>query len=138
MWQRDQKDYVRKVQIPYHVLTAVTPFPYLVVNIGSGVSIMKVTSPGKFERVSGTSIGGGTYWGLCKLFTRCTTFEEVLELAESGDNNEVDMLVRDIYGGDYDGIKLRGELYISDDLEKNEIVIKMYLVFRQHGCIFLW
>lgn len=70
---------------------------------------MKVTSPGQFERVSGTSIGGGTYWGLCKLFTRCTTFEEVLELAESGDNEEVDMLVKDIYGGSYDGMNLNGE-----------------------------
>ena len=109
MWQRDQKEFVRKVQMPYHVLTAANPFPYLVVSIGSGVSIMKVTSPGQFERVSGTSIGGGTYWGLCKLFTRCTTFEEVLELAESGDNEEVDMLVKDIYGGSYDGMNLNGK-----------------------------
>lgn len=34
-------------------------FPYLVVNIGSGVSILKVTGPGTFERVSGSSLGGG-------------------------------------------------------------------------------
>lgn len=26
---------------------------------------------GKFERVSGTSIGGGTFWGLGKLLTKC-------------------------------------------------------------------
>lgn len=26
---------------------------------------------GKFERVSGTSIGGGTFWGLGKLLTQC-------------------------------------------------------------------
>ena len=95
--------------MPYRILTAVNPFPYLVVSIGSGVSILKVTCPGKFERVSGTSIGGGTYWGLCRLFTRCTTFEEVLSLAETGDNGEVDMLVRDIYGGGYDAMNLRGK-----------------------------
>mmetsp|Transcript_2743 Transcript_2743/g.4124 ORF Transcript_2743/g.4124 Transcript_2743/m.4124 type:complete len:556 (+) Transcript_2743:157-1824(+) len=113
VWQRDAKDYVHKVQIPYHVLTATDPFPYLVVNIGSGVSIMKVTGPGQFERVSGTSIGGGTYWGLCRLFTRCTTFEEVLDMAESGDNSEVDMLVRDIYGSNYDQMNLKGSMVAS-------------------------
>jgi pantothenate kinase len=112
VWQRDAKEYVRKVQIPYHVLRQ-SPFPYLVVNIGSGVSILKVTSPGKFERVSGTSIGGGTYWGLCRLFTRCTTFEEVLDMAEHGDNKGVDMLVSDIYGKGYDQMNLKGRSSFS-------------------------
>jgi type II pantothenate kinase len=71
-----------------------------------------VSSPGKFERVSGTSIGGGTYWGLCRLFTRCTTFEEVLDMAELGDNKGVDMLVRDIYGSGYDQMNLKGTVHI--------------------------
>lgn len=26
---------------------------------------------GKFERVSGTSVGGGTFWGLGRLLTNC-------------------------------------------------------------------
>jgi pantothenate kinase len=39
-------------------------FPYLLVNIGSGVSIIKVTSSETYERISGTSLGGGTLWGL--------------------------------------------------------------------------
>jgi len=30
-----------------------------------------VEGEGKFERVSGTSIGGGTFWGLGKLLTKC-------------------------------------------------------------------
>lgn len=77
-------------------------FPYLLVNIGSGVSIIKVlsyfihifffTTPmpyilqiyckfdfaglqvdgdGIFQRVSGTNVGGGTYWGLGRLLTKC-------------------------------------------------------------------
>jgi type II pantothenate kinase len=95
-WQRDCKEYTIKVFIPY-----TTPsFPYLVVNVGSGVSILKVSSIGKFERVSGTSLGGGTYWGLCRLLTKCATYEEVLDLAESGNAGVVDMLVKDIYGKD--------------------------------------
>lgn len=112
-WKRDVKDFVHKVPIPYSHLFADSIFPYLVVNVGSGVSILKVSSPGKFERVSGTSIGGGTYWGLCRLITRCKSFEEVLEKAEMGDAECVDMLVRDIYGGDYGNMKLQGSMVAS-------------------------
>ena len=74
-------------------------YPYLLVNVGSGVSILKVTSPTQFQRVSGSSLGGGTYWGLSRLLTHCSTYEEVIDLAEEGDATEVDMLVKDIYGG---------------------------------------
>lgn len=82
-------------------------YPYLLVNIGSGVSMIKVEGNGKFERVSGTSIGGGTFWGLGKLLTQCKSFDELLELSYQGNNKEVDMLVGDIYGGmDYAKIGL--------------------------------
>ncbi|WOL02923.1 pantothenate kinase 2 [Canna indica] len=74
-------------------------FPYLLVNIGSGVSIIKVDGDGKFERVSGTNVGGGTFWGLGRLLTKCKSFDELLELSQHGDNSNVDMLVGDIYGG---------------------------------------
>ncbi|XP_078429206.1 pantothenate kinase 2 isoform X2 [Wolffia australiana] len=82
-------------------------FPYLLVNIGSGVSMIKVDGEGKFERVSGTNVGGGTYWGLGRLLTKCKSFDELLELSQRGDNSNVDMLVGDIYGGmDYAKIGL--------------------------------
>ena len=45
-------------------------FPYLLVNIGSGVSILKVESEEEFERVGGTATGGGTFWGLGSLLTK--------------------------------------------------------------------
>lgn len=50
-------------------------FPCLVVNIGSGVSIVKVDENGEFERVSGTSLGGGTLWGLLSMLTDARTFD---------------------------------------------------------------
>ena len=74
---------------------------------------MKVSSPGVWERVSGTSLGGGTYWGLCRLLTKCATYEEVLDIAETGDASEVDMLVRDIYGGGYEGMNLNASMVAS-------------------------
>lgn len=72
--------------------------PCLLVNIGSGVSILKIDEHGQFERVSGTSLGGGTLWGLLGLLTDAQNFDEMLEMCERGDNSNVDMLVGDIYG----------------------------------------
>lgn len=38
-----------------------SPFPYLLVNIGGGVSIVKVTEHDNYERVSGISLGGDIF-----------------------------------------------------------------------------
>jgi len=83
-----------------------SPFPYLLVNIGSGVSILQVLGNGKYERVSGSSLGGGTFWGLSRMLTNCKTFDEVIELTNFGENGNVDMLVGDIYGTDYSKLGL--------------------------------
>lgn len=88
-------------------------YPYLLVNIGSGVSMIKVSSPREFQRVGGTSLGGGTLWGLLSLLTGSRNFEEMLAMAERGDNTAVDMLVGDIYGTDYGKIGLKSTTIAS-------------------------
>ncbi|KAG6814007.1 hypothetical protein H0H92_004500 [Tricholoma furcatifolium] len=97
-------------------------FPCLLVNIGSGVSIIKVDEDGKFERVSGTSLGGGTLWGLLSLLTPATNFDaqqmtywlvEMLAFSDRGDNATVDMLVGDIYGQDYSKLGLKSTMIAS-------------------------
>jgi type II pantothenate kinase len=89
--------------------------PYLLVNIGSGVSMVKVSGPREFERVGGTSLGGGTLWGLLSLLTGARSFEDMLKMAERGDNTAVDMLVGDIYGQDmgYEKIGLKSTTIAS-------------------------
>ncbi|XP_023160107.1 pantothenate kinase 3 isoform X1 [Drosophila hydei] len=89
------------------------PFPFILVNVGSGVSILAVYGPDNYKRISGTSLGGGTFLGLCCLLTGCTTFEEAIQLATKGDNRKVDKLVKDIYGGDYNRFGLTGDLVAS-------------------------
>lgn len=89
------------------------PYPYLIANIGSGVSILLVTSPTQYSRISGSSIGGGTFMGLCSLLTGCQTFEEAMQLAKDGDSNKIDKLVKDIYGGDYPKFGLTGDTVAS-------------------------
>lgn len=89
------------------------PYPFLLVNVGSGVSMLVVNAPNDYYRVSGTSLGGGTFLGLCCLLAGCSSFEEAIALAAAGDNTSVDKLVRDIYGGDYERFGLRGDLVAS-------------------------
>ena len=88
-------------------------YPYLLVNIGSGVSMIKVSGPRDFQRVGGTSLGGGTLWGLLSLLTGARTFDDMLGMAERGDNTKVDMLVGDIYGTDYGKIGLKSTTIAS-------------------------
>lgn len=73
-------------------------YPYLLVNIGSGVSMIKVSGPSQYQRIGGTSLGGGTLWGLLSLLTGARNFDDMLDMADRGDNASVDLLVGDIYG----------------------------------------
>ncbi|CAG8898839.1 unnamed protein product [Penicillium egyptiacum] len=88
-------------------------YPYLLVNIGSGVSMIKVSGPRQFERVGGTHLGGGTFWGIMSLLTGSRTFDDMLAMADRGDNSAVDMLVGDIYGMDYSKIGLKSTAIAS-------------------------
>ncbi|GAM27496.1 hypothetical protein SAMD00019534_106720, partial [Acytostelium subglobosum LB1] len=88
-------------------------FPYLLVQVGSGVSVIKVDSETSFQRVDGTSLGGGTFWGLCSLLTGSTNFDEMVDLTIRGNNRNVDLAVGDIYGTDYSKIGLSAEAIAS-------------------------
>ncbi|KAH7161524.1 pantothenate kinase [Dactylonectria macrodidyma] len=83
------------------------PYPYLLVNIGSGVSFLKISDKNTCEQVSGSSLGGGTLTGLLSVLTQSIGFDEMLDLAEQGDNSKVDKLIGDIYGTDYNGIGMK-------------------------------
>lgn len=91
----------------------VNSYPYILVNIGSGVSILLVKSETDYRRISGTSIGGGTFLGLSCLLCGCNSYEEAIHMAAKGDSTKVDKLVRDIYGGDYSKFGLPGDVVAS-------------------------
>lgn len=98
--------------------------PCLLVSVGSGVSVIKVEphAPGQgnqpkevlVRRVNGSSVGGATFWGLCRLLTSYRTFDEAVSAADTGDNNKVAMLVSDIYGGAYTKLGLPGDIVAAD------------------------
>ena len=75
--------------------------------------MIKVAGPKDYERVGGTHLGGGTLWGLLSLLTGARTFDEMLAMADKGDNAGVDMMVGDIYGADYGKIGLKSTTIAS-------------------------
>ena len=74
-------------------------FPHISANIGSGVSFLKVTSPYEYERVGGTIMGGGTLMGFSKLILGVDNYDEILELANKGNSDNVDLTMNDLMGG---------------------------------------
>uniref|UniRef100_A0A8C7KUA3 4'-phosphopantetheine phosphatase n=1 Tax=Oncorhynchus kisutch TaxID=8019 RepID=A0A8C7KUA3_ONCKI len=87
---------------------------YVDLPINSTIFLSKqVESEDTFERVGGSSIGGGTFWGLGALLTKTKKFDELLQLASKGQHTNVDMLVKDIYGGSYGSLGLTGDLIAS-------------------------
>jgi len=76
-------------------------FPCILVNIGSGVSILRLDhgeDGPTLARLGGTATGGATFLGLSRLLTSAKTFAEALELASRGDPDRANKLVSDIYG----------------------------------------
>ncbi|KAJ9459305.1 Pantothenate kinase 2 [Diplonema papillatum] len=90
---------VKGMQIPVN-LSYNEFFPAAICNIGSGVSILKIDSgdDSSYHRLGGTSIGGSTFLGFCRLMCGVKTYKEALDLARQGDARDVDICVADIYG----------------------------------------
>lgn len=90
-------------------------YPFILASVGSGVSILKVDDQNTFQRVSGSSIGGGTFWGLCRLLTNFESYEDLTQAIDEPEytNAAVDLLVGDIYGGDYTELGLKAEIVAS-------------------------
>ena len=117
----NSKDIVR---VPSTDLT----FPHIAVNIGSGVSVLRVDSPNykDVHRVAGTIMGGGTLLGLAKLLIGVDNYNDILELAQKGDNRKVDLTVKDIYGNQDkvggDVIDLAGDVVASSFGKIHELI----------------
>ncbi|KEP64019.1 UNVERIFIED_CONTAM: pantothenate kinase [Hammondia hammondi] len=77
------------------------------------------------HRIGGSTIGGATFMGLCRLILPGELSpKNLLELAATGDNRVCDMLVRDIYGGSYDAIGLKSSTIASTFGKLQHIPVK--------------
>lgn len=69
---------------------------FLLVQIGSGISIVEVTG-NETNRIDGSALGGATFMGLSSCICRVNQeFKDLLGAARRGNANSADLLVRDI------------------------------------------
>ncbi|XP_022647683.1 pantothenate kinase 4-like [Varroa destructor] len=80
------------------------PFPYLLVHIASGVSVVKVESETQFERVGSSTLGGSSFWGLGSLLTGAEDFGELCGLVEADQRIGTTYNIERIYGSDHKNI----------------------------------
>jgi type II pantothenate kinase len=69
--------------------------PIIITNIGTGTAIIEA-SHGKATHIGGSGVGGGTIVGLSKAMLNISSFNTIIELAEKGNINEIDLSIRDI------------------------------------------
>eukprot|EP01016_Furgasonia_blochmanni_P044034 TRINITY_DN6075_c0_g1_i3.p1 TRINITY_DN6075_c0_g1~~TRINITY_DN6075_c0_g1_i3.p1 ORF type:complete len:258 (+),score=38.05 TRINITY_DN6075_c0_g1_i3:505-1278(+) len=102
-------------------------YPYLAVNIKSGVSYYHVDGPLSFKRVSGSPLGETTFMSMISLMTDFKSLDEAIDFAfKDGDSRKVDMTVGDIYGGDYSNIGLSKDALASSFGKMKDTSIKEY------------
>jgi type II pantothenate kinase len=67
----------------------------IIANIGTGTVIIEAGDKG-ISHFGGTGVGGGTILGLAKKLLPTAEFSDILELAKTGNLNQVDLLLGDI------------------------------------------
>jgi type II pantothenate kinase len=67
----------------------------IITNIGTGTAIIEAKKD-RIAHVGGSGVGGGTILGLAKKLLSISSFSDIMELAASGNLNQVDLLMEDI------------------------------------------
>lgn len=72
---------------------------FILVSIGTGTSIYYVKQD-HYERLYGTGVGGGTFLGMGTIIAGNNNFNELLSLAQKGNREQSDLLVKDLYASE--------------------------------------
>ncbi len=72
--------------------------PIIIVSAGSGTACI-LAQDGNFMHCSGTGVGGGTILGLSKLLLGTTDPVKIAELAKTGNESGVDLILEDVVSG---------------------------------------
>jgi type II pantothenate kinase len=67
----------------------------IITNIGTGTAFIEARKD-KISHLGGTGVGGGTILGLAKKLLMISNFNGIMDLAEQGNINQVDLLLEDI------------------------------------------
>ena len=67
----------------------------IIASMGTGTAFVRVSKE-DIKHLGGTGVGGGTLIHLCSKFVGTSSFDEIVELAKSGDLGNVDLRISDI------------------------------------------
>lgn len=97
----------------------------IIASIGTGTALIRAEN-GEFKHLGGTGVGAGTLVNLCRKFAKVETFEEIINLANKGNLDNIDLRIKDLTD---ENIKtLPPELTLAnfgklkDDASKEDIV----------------
>lgn len=96
-------------------------YPIILANVGTGASFIFIEKNRSFKRIGGTNLAGGTLSGIFALLKEEKAFVSSFSSSvSSGDRNNVDILVKDIYGSSYESIGLDGNIVAGSLAKLNQ------------------
>ncbi|MEG0770919.1 MAG: type II pantothenate kinase [Clostridia bacterium] len=111
----------------------------IIVSMGTGTAFISA-SEDKIEHIGGTGVGGGTLLGLSRLMLNMDDFNHIIELANDGDLNKIDLSVNDITKSAVSNLSPETTASnfgkISDLAEKSDIALGIInLIFQSIGML---
>ena len=94
-------------------------YPLILANVGTGASFILIEKNRSFKRIGGTNLAGGTMSGICALLQVDKGFNISTSIS-SGNKNNVDILVKDIYGSSYESMGLNGNIVAGSLAKLNQ------------------
>ena len=72
----------------------------LVVSMGTGTAMVHAKADGDMDYLGGTGVGGGTLMGLSKLLLKAEIMDHIVEYAQEGNLENVDLKIKDMTAAD--------------------------------------
>ncbi len=112
----------------------------IIVSMGTGTALVHAGNNGNIEYLGGTGVGGGTLVGLSKKLLGVSHVSNIVELANSGDINNIDLRVSDITNKNMPGLSstLTAANFgkVSDVATKGDIALGLCnMIFESIGML---
>ena len=112
----------------------------LVVSMGTGTAIVHARSNGEMKYLGGTGVGGGTLMGLSKLLLKAETMDHIVEYADGGELDKIDLKIKDMTAGAMESLTADMTAAnfgnVSDIASKSDIAVGILnLVFETVGMV---
>lgn len=109
----------------------------LIISVGTGTAFIEATE-NEIKHLGGTGVGAGTLFNICNRMLEINSFDEIIELAQNGNVEKIDLRIKDITSEEIPTLPL--DLTLSNfgkfekDSQKEDIVIGLInMIFEVIG-----